>query len=70
MVAAPEMKIREKEPKDQSWIKQLLNERRGFRVVALHPGAVDESRKIKQSSSAIREYGIPIRDEIELERPV
>jgi GNAT superfamily N-acetyltransferase len=42
-------------------------QRRGFRIVALRPGAVDEARKIKPTISAIGEYGIPIRDEIELE---
>ena len=45
-------------------------QRRGFRIIAVRPGAVDESRRIKPSISAIGEYGIPIRDEIELERPV
>jgi ribosomal protein S18 acetylase RimI-like enzyme len=42
-------------------------QRRGFRIVALRPGAVDEARKIKPTISAVGEYGIPIRDEIELE---
>jgi GNAT superfamily N-acetyltransferase len=42
-------------------------QRRGFRIVAVRPGAVDEARKIKQTIPAIGEYGIPIRDEIELE---
>jgi GNAT superfamily N-acetyltransferase len=42
-------------------------QRRGFRIVAVHPGAVDEARKIKPTISQIGEYGIPIRDEIELE---
>jgi GNAT superfamily N-acetyltransferase len=45
-------------------------QRRGFRIIAARPGAVDESRKIKPSISAIGEYGIPIRDEIELERQI
>ena len=45
-------------------------QRRGFRIIAVRPGAVNESRRIKPSISAIGEYGIPIRDEIELERPV
>ena len=45
-------------------------QRRGFRIIAVRPGAVDKSRRIKPSISAIGEYGIPIRDEIELERPV
>jgi hypothetical protein len=45
-------------------------QRRGFRIIALYPGAVDESRRIKPSISAIGEYGIPIHDEIELERAI
>ncbi|HET9374932.1 MAG TPA: GNAT family N-acetyltransferase [Chthoniobacterales bacterium] len=43
-------------------------QRRGFRIIAVCPGAVDESRRVKPSIPAIGEYGIPIRDEIELER--
>jgi GNAT superfamily N-acetyltransferase len=43
-------------------------QRRGFRITAVRPGAVDKARRLKQSISAIGEYGIPIRDEIELER--
>ena len=42
-------------------------QRRGFRIVALRPGPVDESRKIKSTIPVLGEYGIPIRDEIELE---
>jgi GNAT superfamily N-acetyltransferase len=45
-------------------------QRRGFRITKVRPGAVDESRLIKPSISLIGEYGIPIRDEIELERQV
>jgi GNAT superfamily N-acetyltransferase len=45
-------------------------QRRGFRIIAVRPGAVDESRRMKPSISAIGEYGIPIRDEIELERRI
>jgi len=43
-------------------------QRRGFRITAVRPGAVDEARRVKPSISEIGEYGIPIRDEIELER--
>jgi GNAT superfamily N-acetyltransferase len=43
-------------------------QRRGFRIMVVRPGAVDESRRIKPSIPAIGEYGIPIHDEIELER--
>ncbi|HEX2910584.1 MAG TPA: GNAT family N-acetyltransferase [Chloroflexia bacterium] len=39
----------------------------GFRLVAIHPGAVDESRKLKPAIPLIGEHGIPIRDELELE---
>jgi GNAT superfamily N-acetyltransferase len=45
-------------------------QRRGFRIIAVRPGAVDESRRVKPSIPATGEYGIPIRDEIELERRV
>jgi len=45
-------------------------QRRGFRIIVVRPGAVDESRRVKPSIPAIGEYGIPIRDEIDLERPV
>ena len=40
--------------------------RRGFRFVALRPGAVDEARKRKPSISLIGQHGIPIHDELEL----
>ncbi len=40
--------------------------RRGFRLVALRPGAVDEARKNKPSISLIGQHGIPIHDELEL----
>ena len=42
-------------------------QRRGFRIVAVRLGAVDESRRIKPTIPAVGENGIPIRDEIELE---
>ena len=42
-------------------------QRRGFRIVAVRPGAVDEARKIKPTIPAVGEFGIPIRDEIDLE---
>jgi hypothetical protein len=44
-------------------------QRRGFRIVAVHPGAVDVSRReLKPQISEIGDYGIPIRDELVLER--
>ena len=43
-------------------------QRRGFRLVAVHPGAVDDSRaRLKPGIPATGLYGIPIRDELELE---
>jgi ribosomal protein S18 acetylase RimI-like enzyme len=42
-------------------------QRRGLRLIAVHPGAVDEARRIKPSIPAIGEYGIPIHDELEFE---
>jgi GNAT superfamily N-acetyltransferase len=43
-------------------------QRRGFRLAALYKGAVDDSRaRLKREIPAIGEYGIPLRDELELE---
>ena len=42
-------------------------QKRGFELVAVHRGAVNESRKIKPSIPLIGNDGIPLRDEIELE---
>jgi hypothetical protein len=42
-------------------------QRRGFRIVAVYPGAVDTLRTLKPSIPAIGAYRIPMRDEIELE---
>ena len=42
-------------------------QRRGFRIVAVYPGAIAEARKLKPEIPAIGASGIPIRDEIELE---
>lgn len=42
-------------------------QRVGFRLTALRPGAVDESRKVKPQIPEIGEDGIPVRDELELE---
>jgi ribosomal protein S18 acetylase RimI-like enzyme len=42
-------------------------QRRGFRLRALRPGAVDEARRnLKPTIKESGDYGIPIRDEIEL----
>ena len=44
-------------------------QRRGFRLAALRPGAVDESRAhLKPAIPSTGSHGIPLRDELELER--
>ena len=42
-------------------------QKRGFRLVAVHRGAVNESRRIKPEIPLIGFDGIPLTDEIELE---
>ena len=42
-------------------------QKRGFELVAVHRGAINESRKIKPGISLIGANNIPLRDEIELE---
>jgi N-acetylglutamate synthase-like GNAT family acetyltransferase len=42
-------------------------QRRGFRLVAVHPGALSRSRELKPSIPQIGLDGIPLRDELELE---
>jgi len=44
-------------------------QRRGFRISEVRPGASDEARRtLKPSMSEVGNFGIPIRDEIVLER--
>jgi ribosomal protein S18 acetylase RimI-like enzyme len=44
-------------------------QRRGFHLAELHPGAVDVSRRaLKSEIPTLGEYGIPIRDELELHK--
>lgn len=43
-------------------------QKRGFRIKAVYPGAVDEARRIKPEIPLAASNGIPIRDEIELEK--
>jgi ribosomal protein S18 acetylase RimI-like enzyme len=44
-------------------------QRRGFRLAALRPAAVDDSRtRLKPGIPPIGNYGIPLRDELELEK--
>lgn len=45
-------------------------QRRGFRLAALRPGAVDEARRSKPSIPLLGEYGLPIRDEIDFVLPL
>ncbi len=42
-------------------------QRRGFEIVAVHRYAIEESRKLKPQLPFVGKYGIPIRDEIEME---
>jgi ribosomal protein S18 acetylase RimI-like enzyme len=43
-------------------------QRRGFRLVARRPGAVDAARARKPAIPPIGDFGIPLRDELELQR--
>lgn len=43
-------------------------QRRGFRIIAVYPGAVDTIRAMNPNVPLIGAHRIPIRDEIELER--
>ena len=43
-----------------------FNQRLGFRIVQVRPGAVDEARKFKPQIPQVSANGIPIRDEIVL----
>lgn len=40
---------------------------RGFTLAAIYPDAIEQSRKLKPQIPLLGIYGIPIRDEIELE---
>jgi GNAT superfamily N-acetyltransferase len=42
-------------------------QKRGFELVAVHRGAMEEGRRLKPSIPLTGIHGIPIRDEIELE---
>jgi ribosomal protein S18 acetylase RimI-like enzyme len=42
-------------------------QKRGFRLVAIYPGAMDAARKLKPEIPLLGNAGIPIRDELELE---
>jgi GNAT superfamily N-acetyltransferase len=44
-------------------------QRRGFRLAALHRGAVDDSRaRLKPEIPTVGDYGIALRDELELDK--
>ncbi|MCM3627117.1 GNAT family N-acetyltransferase [Paenibacillus glycanilyticus] len=43
-------------------------QKRGYRVIAIYPNAVIESRKLKPAIPLLGNYNIPIQDEIELEK--
>lgn len=43
-------------------------QRRGYVISSVHVNAIDESRKLKPSIPLVGQYGIDIRDEIELEK--
>jgi GNAT superfamily N-acetyltransferase len=45
-------------------------QRRGFRLAALRPGAVDRTRQRKPEIPRTGDFGIPLRDEIDLTCPV
>lgn len=43
-------------------------QRRGYRLAALYPGAVDEARRVKPAIPLTGNHGIPLHDELELEK--
>jgi len=45
-----------------------LYQKAGYRLTALHAGAMDEIRRLKPAIPAVASNGIPIRDELELSR--
>lgn len=45
-------------------------QKRGFHLVAIHRNALESSRRLKPEIPQIGLYGIPLRDEIELEIPL
>ena len=45
-------------------------QRRGFRLAEVRPGAVDQARQQKPEIPRVGDYGIPLRDEIDLTRQV
>ena len=45
-------------------------QRRGFQLVEIRPGAMDEYRKRKPMIPKVGEFGIPLRDELRLVRSI
>ena len=45
-------------------------QKRGFRLVAVYPGALEQSRRLKPDIPLLGLDGIPLRDELELEWPL
>lgn len=43
-------------------------QKRGYEIKAVHRHSIEESRKIKPQLPLVGNYGIPIRDEIEMEK--
>jgi len=43
-------------------------QRRGYRITAIYPGAIDEARRIKPTIPIVGDHGIEIHDEIELSK--
>jgi len=41
-------------------------QRRGYRLVAVHPGAIDAARRLKSTIPLVGQHGIPLHDEVEL----
>jgi hypothetical protein len=52
---------------NDNWPAFRYYQKRGFRIVAVHPGVVDMMRQMKPSIPEKGLEGIPMRDEIELE---
>lgn len=42
-------------------------QKRGFRITKVYPDAIDEARKTKPEIPEIGDYGIPLKDALELE---
>lgn len=45
-------------------------QRRGYRMVAVYPGAIDDARRLKPTIPVVGAHDIPIHDEIELSKTI